>query len=220
MAIKSVPVSGAGGAAAPIRILVWDLPVRVTHWLLLVCFVGAYITAEEDSYRYLHITFGYTMAALVCFRIFWGVIGSRHALFKDFVRGPRAVVRYLRSLLTRSPERYIGHNPAGAVAILLLLGLPLIIIGLGVAMENHVGGEWVEEAHGLAANIMIAVIGVHVAGVLIESWIHRENLIGEMFSGRKLGTPAQATRSTWLSIALFMTVLLSMFWWFRLTAWS
>lgn len=218
MAAKSEPHAEVGAPETPKRILVWDIPVRLTHWLLLVCFTGAYITAEEDSYRYLHLTFGYTMAALVCFRIFWGVIGSEHALFKDFVRGPRAVIRYLRSLLTRSPERYIGHNPAGAMAILALLGLPLIITSLGVAMENHVGGEWVEEAHGLTANILMAVIVVHVAGVLIESRIHRENLIGEMFSGRKFGTPAEATRSSWLSIAFFMTALLSMFWWLRMTA--
>lgn len=197
------------------RILVWDAPVRLSHWLMVVSFVGAYVTAEDDSLRSLHITLGYTLAGLVAFRIFWGIIGTRHALFKNFVRGPHAVMRYLRSLLTGKPEEYAGHNPAGALAIVTLLGMTVIVTALGLATELLDTSGWLKEAHEFAANVMLAIVVIHVTGVLVGSWLHHENLIGAMFTGRKLGSPDQSIeRSMWL-VAIILIALLAEFWWLQ-----
>src|SRR6476619_3658006 len=82
-------------------ILVWDAPVRVFHWLMVLAFAGAYLSAESERWRLLHVTLGYTMAGLVAFRIVWGLVGTRHARFSRFVRGPAAVAGYVRGLIQR-----------------------------------------------------------------------------------------------------------------------
>src|SRR4051812_17502581 len=76
------------------QVLVWDLPVRAFHWLIALCFAGAWLTAESEQWQLLHVTLGYTMAILVVFRLVWGMVGSRYARFSSFVRGPAAVARY------------------------------------------------------------------------------------------------------------------------------
>ena len=109
---------------APTRpILVWDAPVRVFHWLMVASFATAYLTAETERWRLLQVSAGYTLAGLVVFRLLWGLFGTRHARFVNFVRGPRAVVAYLKSLLARHPQHHVGHNPAGALAIVMMLAV-------------------------------------------------------------------------------------------------
>jgi cytochrome b len=196
-------------------VLVWDAPVRVFHWLMVLSFAGAYLTAESERWRLLHVTLGYTMVGLVGFRIVWGLIGSRHARFSSFVRGPAGVVRYVRKLFKGQPEHHVGHNPAGALAIIALLGLTLAIGASGWAVYNDVGAEWIEDLHEGAANFMLAVVGVHVAGVLISSWLHRENLVGSMVSGRKPGRPEDGVRNAWRSLAALMLVAVLAFWWLQ-----
>ena len=197
------------------RILVWDAPVRVFHWLIVLSFAGAWLTAESERWRLLHVTLGYTMAGLVGFRILWGLVGTRHARFSSFVRSPAAVGRYLRAMLRGQPEHHIGHNPAGALAIVALLGLALAIAASGWAVFNDAGGGWMEGIHEISANVMLAVAGVHVAGVLFASRLHHENLIGAMFTGRKPGRPEEAVRSAWHSVAVLMLVAVLGFWWLQ-----
>ncbi|HEX7438554.1 MAG TPA: cytochrome b/b6 domain-containing protein [Caldimonas sp.] len=197
------------------KVLVWDAPVRVFHWLMVASFAGAWLTAESERWRPLHVTLGDTMAGLVAFRILWGLVGTRHARFSSFVRGPAVVARYVRAMLRGQPERHTGHNPAGALAILALLGLTLAIGVSGWATFNHVGGGWFEEAHEIAANVMLAVVGVHVAGVLLTSWLHRENLVGAMATGRKPGRPEDGVRNAWRTVAAAMLVGVFGFWWLQ-----
>lgn len=194
------------------RILVWDAPVRVFHWLMVLSFAGAYLTAETERLRLVHVTLGYTMAGLVLFRILWGLAGTRYARFSSFVRGPGAVMRYLGSLLRGRPEHHVGHNPAGALAIIALLGLTLAVTAAGYALYNELGGDWLEEVHEAAANIMLAVVGIHVAAVVLSSWLHRENLVGSMISGRKPGRPDEGIRSAWRTVAALMLVAVLGFW--------
>lgn len=194
------------------RILVWDLPVRLSHWLMVACFAGAWITAEGDRWRRLHAVLGYTMALLAAFRIFWGVIGTRHAKFKNFVRGPRETWGYVRQMLRGDPPHYTGHNPAGAVAIVALLAMTLAVTYFGwLAYTTH--ADWLGETHELLANLMIALIGLHVAGALAGSWLHHENLVRAMVTGRKLGRPDEATERPMLLVALIMLACLLEFWW-------
>lgn len=197
------------------RVLVWDIPVRLFHWLMVLSFAGAYLSAESERWRLLHVTLGYTLAGLVIFRILWGFVGTRYARFSNFVRGPKAVARYVGTLLHKQPEHHTGHNPAGALAILGILGLALLVAVSGWAVYNDVGGDWFEEAHEFAANAMLAIVGIHIAGVLVSSWMHRENLIGAMFSGRKTGQPNDGIRRSWWSVAGVMLVLVLGFWWLQ-----
>lgn len=196
-------------------ILVWDAPVRVFHWLMVLSFAGAYITSESERWRLIHTTLGYTMAGLLVFRLLWGLVGTRHARFTSFVRGPAAVVRYMRSMASGAPAHFTGHNPAGAVAIVLMLMAGAVIAATGWATYNEIGGEWLSEVHEGAANFMLAVVGVHVAGVLLASRLHRENLARAMVTGRKRGAPEESARWSWwpLALALFVTVLV--FWWLQ-----
>lgn len=207
--------SARAAASAPRKVLVWDAPVRVFHWLMVLGFAGAYLTAESERWRLAHVTLGYTMAGLVAFRIVWGLIGTRHARFAAFVRGPSAVANYLRSLFGARPEHHAGHNPAGALAIIALLGLTLAVTAAGWAAFNDVGGHALEAFHEGAANVMLAVVGIHVAGVLFGSWRHRANLIGAMVTGRKPGRPEDGVRHAWRSVAALMLVAVLGFWWLQ-----
>jgi cytochrome b len=216
--MKTMSASLADPAVALLAkpaVLVWDLPVRVFHWLMVLSFAGAYLTAESERWRLVHVTLGYTMVGLVGFRLVWGMVGSRYARFSNFVRGPAAIARYLRSLVSSRPEHHIGHNPAGALAILALLGLTVAIGISGWSVYNDIGGGWSEEFHEVAANIMLAVIGVHIAGVLLSSWLHRENLAGSMITGRKPGRHEDGVRSAWRTVAMLMLIAVLGFWWLQ-----
>jgi cytochrome b len=174
------------------RILVWDLPVRLGHWLMVGGFALAWATGESESWRLVHVGAGATVVAVALFRVLWGVIGSRHARFADFVRGPAAVADYLAGMLRAAPPHHTGHNPAGALAIVALLALAIMTGASGWLTYQELGGEWLEEFHEAAAAAMLAVVVVHVGGVALGSVMHRENLVGAMFSGRKQGAATEA----------------------------
>jgi cytochrome b len=197
------------------QVRVWDAPVRVFHWLMALCFAGAYITSDSETWRLLHVTLGYTLGGLVVFRLLWGLVGSRYARFASFVRGPRAVLRYLRSLTAKQPEHHLGHNPAGALAIVLLLALGLVMVASGWAVYNDLGPQWLEDLHELAGNTMLAVVVVHLLGVLTASWLHHENLVRSMVTGFKAGTTREAIGSNWRAVAAAVVLSVLGFWWFQ-----
>jgi len=131
-------------------IKVWDPLVRIFHWSLVAFFAIAFVTGEEEGA--LHIYAGYAVIDLVLFRILWGFVGTEHARFKDFVFGPTKVVQYLKSLASGSPQRYVGHNPAGGYMVVLLLVTLLVVTVTGLKAYGT-------EGHGpLAANAEISVI--------------------------------------------------------------
>ena len=197
------------------KVLIWDAPVRVFHWLMVASFAGAWLTAESERWRMVHVTLGYTMGGLVVFRLLWGLMGTRHARFANFVRGPATVLRYLRGILSGKPEHHTGHNPAGALAILALLGFTLVVTASGWATFNEIGGRWPEKLHEAAASVMLAIVAAHVAGAIFTSLQHRENLIGAMISGRKLARPEEAVRSAWRTVAAMMLLAVLGFWWLQ-----
>lgn len=185
------------------RILVWDAPTRVFHWALALSFVGAFVTADSERLRDVHVVLGYTVFGLIAFRLIWGVVGTRYARFTSFAFGPRAVLAYLKSLLTLRPQHFLGHNPAGSIAIYALLALGLLTGLTGYAHYNELGGEWLEDLHEGLANAMLAVVFVHIAGVIVSSLLHRENLARAMVTGYKTGEPAGAIRGArWIVAAL------------------
>ncbi|MEY4749061.1 MAG: hypothetical protein RIQ60_1275 [Pseudomonadota bacterium] len=200
---------------APRGTLVWDAPVRVFHWLMVLCFAGAWLTAESERLRLVHVTLGYSMAGLVAFRLIWGVIGTRHARFSSFVRGPAAVWTYLRSLLDGRPQHHVGHNPAGGLAILALLGLTAGVVASGWANFNDLSGDWVAEAHELVAQALLLLVVVHVAAVFGSSLLHGENLVRAMITGRKPGLPADGARRAWTPVAAVLLAAVLGFWWLQ-----
>lgn len=198
--------------AADRKLLVWDAPVRLFHLLMIASFALAWITAESDAWLALHIASGTTMAVLVAFRLVWGLVGTRHARFVNFVRGPREALGYLGSLLRGRPEHHTGHNPAAAWAILALLALTALVVGSGWALIGGLGGHFVEEAHEVLAAAMLALVGVHVLGVLVHSLVHRENIVAAMIDGRKRGAPDQGIRRAWTLVAVLMLAALVALW--------
>jgi cytochrome b len=200
-------------ASAAGKVLIWDAPVRVFHWLMVLSFAGAWLTAESERWRLAHVTLGYTMAGLVAFRILWGWIGTRHARFSSFVHGPAAAARYLRSLARRRPEHHAGHNPAGALAIVALLAMTLVVAASGWATYAQLGSDWWEELHEGAANLMLGIVAVHVGAVLLASWLHRSNLIATMVTGRRRGSAEDGVRNAWRSVAAVMLAAVMAFWW-------
>jgi cytochrome b len=198
------PADASSGRLQGGRPLVWDAPVRMFHWLAVLCFAGAWLTAESEAWRLVHVTLGYTLAGLVAFRLTWGFLGTTHARFADFVRGPAAATAYLHSLLAGKPQPHAGHNPAGAWAIVALLTLAAGVTATGWMTYAEWGGEAFEDAHEAVANLMLALVGVHVAAVLVSSWLHRDNLVLAMFTGRKAAAPSEGIRSAWHGLAVLM----------------
>jgi cytochrome b len=159
---------------------------------LVTCFFIAWATGDEI--RWLHMRVGYIIIALVLCRIAWGFVGSRHARFTDFVPGPRRFISYCRDLLRFRARRYLGHNPAGGAMIVALLFMLTVTAGSGYLMTTDAfwGVEWVENLHKAAVNMMIGLVGLHVAGVVLSGLAHRENLIRAMITGRKRLDPDEA----------------------------
>ena len=181
------------------QLKVWDPLVRIFHWTLVAGFFLAFIT--EDDFLMVHVLAGYLILALLVIRILWGFVGTRYARFSDFVYRPAAVMQFIKDTLSLKGKRYIGHNPAGGAMIIMLL-VSLILSGLtGLLVygaAEHAGplagwfgvrgGFWAElweEVHEFFANFTLLLVIVHVFGVLLESVLHKENLVTAMISGRK-----------------------------------
>lgn len=181
------------------KMKVWDPFVRFFHWALVSLVAVAYFT--QDHFLDLHVLAGLLILGLIFFRTLWGLIGTPHARFSDFIFRPRVVFEYLKDLVTLKAKRYIGHGPAGgAMVIALLLGLlATTLSGLALfggqeyqgplaGLMAGLGGVWSEAAEGVHeffAGMILFLASVHVLGVLFSSWAHHENLIKAMFTGKK-----------------------------------
>ncbi len=207
--------NSSAGDTTQRRILVWDAPVRLFHWLFAACFAGAWLTAESEHWRLVHVALGYTAGGLVIFRMAWGLVGTKYARFSSFVCGPTSVRKYLLGILLGHPQRHVGHNPAGAVVIVTMLALACALTMTGWATYNDVGGNWLGEVHEVLASLMLALVAVHVAGVIVSSRLHRENLVGAMLSGYKTGHPDEGIRRAWKSVAAIMLAGVLAFWWWQ-----
>jgi len=185
------------------EIRVWDPLVRTGHWLLATAVIIAWFVDEP---LWLHTWLGYIAIALVLVRIVWGFIGPDYARFASFVRGPRVTFGYFADLIRFSSKRYLGHSPAGAVMIIALLVMVAVTAVTGMASLAATSGEGplagvitkveranteedqellIEEVHETAANVTMVLILLHIAGVALASFAHRENLVAAMITGRK-----------------------------------
>jgi cytochrome b len=164
---------------------VWDRFVRLFHWCTAGLVLLAFLTTDDA--RWLHEFAGYAVLVLIVARGVWGIVGTRHALFISFIAGPRAVLRYLTLLRAGRAPRHLGHNPAGGAMIVALLVLLIIVsVSGGLSQTDaYFGMPWVDHLHHISAHLLLGLIGLHVAGVIISSWVHRENLVLAMITGRK-----------------------------------
>lgn len=181
------------------KIKVWDIFVRVFHWSLVSAFTMAYLT--EDEFSKIHVIAGYVIVGLVITRLIWGLIGSKHARFSDFISNPMAVIHYLKAVIKLRAKHYIGHNPAGGAMVLMLLAsismtllFGLLTYGVGefsgplsslATSFSHSTANFFKEAHEFFANFTVILIVFHVIGVAVASFQHKENLVKSMITGYK-----------------------------------
>ncbi|WP_027487583.1 cytochrome b/b6 domain-containing protein [Allorhizobium undicola] len=167
------------------RVKVWDPFVRLFHWGLVAAIIIAWFSA--DGVRNLHEFAGYMAAGLIVLRLALGLMGSRYARFRQFIRSPRHVLAYVRDVLRHRERRYLGHNPLGALMVVFLLAIVSCIALTGYLQTTDAfwGVEWVEELHEGLVNVLLLSVLVHVGGVVHASLRHRENLVAAMVVGSK-----------------------------------
>lgn len=215
----SAKLSASGPARAQ---RVWDLPTRLFHWALVAVVVLQFGTAEFGwlSMEW-HYRFGYATLALLLFRIAWGFVGSQTSRFADFVRGPLALARYLRAEMSRHASAQVGHNPLGGWSVLVMLFVLLaqVVSGLfasdGIDTDGpfaeRVSGAWVKLAtrlHHLGESVLLALIGLHVAAVLLHWLLRHDNLVLPMITGTKrVDAPALRFVGSWRALALFVAAI-------------
>lgn len=164
---------------------VWDPFVRVFHWALAASFALAWLTAEDGER--LHTTAGYLAGGLVIMRVVWGFIGPRYARFAQFVRLPAATIAYLRATAGGNEQRFLGHNPAGGAMIVVLLVAIAATSASGWLLTTDAlwGSAAMQRAHSVLAHALVALVVMHVAGVVLASRRHHENLVRAMVVGKK-----------------------------------
>lgn len=179
------------------RVRVWDAPTRLFHWAIVLLVPLQWWTAEEEKLD-LHITLGMVTVGLLLFRLFWGLIGSSTARFASFVKGPRTVIAYLRG----RTGPVLGHNPLGALSVLALLGVLAVQVGLGLFASDEDGlyggafahlidpdrSEEMAELHEAMFDVLLVLIGLHVAAILYYALVRRDYLVAPMIIGRRDAT--------------------------------
>jgi cytochrome b len=207
---------------------VWDIPVRSFHWLLAFSILGLFITGKlGGNWMEWHKKIGFFVLGLIAFRVIWGFVGSEHARFKNFVRGPATVIAYAKNLFTEKSEKYIGHNPMGGLSVLALLaavgfqavtGLfsndDIMLEGPYASMVSKALSDQMTKLHHLNSNLILILIGVHLSAIGFYAVYKQENLIEAMITGEKMveadyekpskgrqfeAKSAEKTRPIWLS---------------------
>jgi cytochrome b len=187
--------------SASVRVRTWDAPLRLVHWLIVVCVATSWWTAENDELEY-HRYSGYVLLGLLLFRLYWGFVGGDTARFANFIKGPKAILAYVRGLPQRAGAAHFsvpGHNPLGALSVIALLALLIAQVGLGLfagdidgiesgPLSSFVSFETTRTCAGLHEklfNVLLVFIAVHVAAVLFYLIFKRDNLIAAMIHGRR-----------------------------------
>lgn len=217
MAEVEAPVAATSVAAVKL----WDLPVRLVHWAIVLLLAGLWWSAEEGDLT-LHKQLGMMMLILIVFRLLWGLIGSSSARFAGFLRGPRAVIGYARGLFGRAGEPVVGHNPLGGWSAMILLALLAFQVGLGLIAQDTDGlesgplnhlvdydtAEWARETHELIFNLLLGLSVLHVLAIAFYLIFKRDNLISPMLTGKRRFTSAVAAPkfAPWWLAALCLIV--------------
>jgi cytochrome b len=205
-------VCTAAAMAKPATRRTVDAPTRMFHWLLALSFIGAYLTADGERFRLLHVTLGYTVAGLLAFRVLWGLMGPRHARLSGLWRKLQGLPLWLRSLKDGTPNWRLAQNLllALGVAVLLALIVPLTLSGYGTYSEWT--GEWLEEVHEFLGNAMLVVVLGHVGLILILSLLRGRNQAKPMVTGRADGVGPDLVRRNHGALAWLLLAAVLAFW--------
>ena len=182
---RGEPIRAPADKTASRTVEVWDLPLRLWHWALVICVLIAWFT--PTVYDGLHRIVGYSVIGLLAFRLIWGFWGSRYSRFRMVGVRLRAAPNYLWNLRRGITGRYIGLNPAGTLMLVALL-VSLAVSAITGAMSVTVtffGVWWIEDTHAYSSDAVIVLVVLHIAGVVLMGGLQRENLIRAMFTGRK-----------------------------------
>ncbi len=200
------------------RALVWDLPVRVMHWTLVLAVAGAWATQElEGDWFEYHLWCGYVVLCVAATRVAWGFVGTRHARFAAFVRGPGAVIGYARGLLQGRAAPHAGHNPLGALMVLALLAMLLAQAVTGLFANDQImstgplfgyvtseTSDRLTTIHKQLFDVLLGAVCLHVLAALLYLFVKHDNLILPMITGRKPAAQVSpeeriSTSRTWLA---------------------
>ena len=211
-----------------VRVKLWDLPVRLTHWGFVGLIIALWWTWKHEQMS-LHVWLGNITLGLVVFRILWGVLGSSPARFAGFVKGPVGVGRYLGALVSKSGQPVVGHNPMGGWSVVALLGALLAEVMLGLFSADTDGlssgplnykvsdslGETLTHWHGLMFYGLLALIVLHLAAIAFYLLVKRENLIGPMITGaRRFAEPVTPPRFAPLwRLLVCIVIAMGAMWW-------
>jgi cytochrome b len=189
-------------------VLIWELPVRLFHWAIVALVAAAYLTWRLNWMGW-HVWIGYAALTAVLFRILWGFWGGECARFARFAAGPRAALAHLRHLTRREPDRQLGHNPAGAWMVWLLLTALLVETLSGLIINNDIADEGpltevmpaalsnaITAAHSIAWDALATAIALHIIAILLYALLKRQNLLSPMISGYKQLPPEVAPPRT------------------------
>ncbi len=178
--------------------LIWDLPIRLWHWLFAGLLLAAGLIAfgldEHSSLFPYHSLLGLVLGFLIVLRLIWGVIGTRHARFGSLPLAPRALLSYLRGIALGHAPRSSGHNPAAAYATIAMLILTVAICGSGIALSR--GYKGLKETHEACVYAIFAVAAAHILGLVLHTIRHREPIALSMIHGKKLAGPEHAIGSS------------------------
>ncbi len=216
--LSQLNADGPSPSAATRPVTVWDLPLRLFHWALLLLFLVAYETGSRPQYYGMHEAAGLALFGLLIFRLIWGFIGNRAARFSSFLKGPRAVAAHIRELLQGHTPPAAGHNPLGGWAVMVMLLLLLIesVSGLFSSTFDYSGplaplvsDDWADRmatVHAVNLDLLLAMIGLHLIGIVLTSILERANLVASMIHGRKhlaaAAGPQSVRGNPWIRAAL------------------
>lgn len=194
---------------------VTDAATRTLHWLMALSFTGAYLTADGERWRLVHVTLGYTLAGLLVARVLWGLFGPRHARLSALWRKLQGLPAWLQSLAAvRSPSALQtvwrpGQNLLMALAVALILALVVPLSLSGYAVWDEWGGEWLEEVHEFFGNTLLFVVLAHIGLIALLSALRRKNQALPMLTGRVQGPGPDLAKSNhgWLAAAVLACVL-------------
>jgi cytochrome b len=212
------------GSDSSARVAIWDWPVRICHWLFVLLIPLAWWTAEEHMFDW-HLLIGIALLLLLVFRLIWGLVGSSTARFATFLGGPRTAFAYVRGRSTKQ----IGHNPLGGWSVVALLAAMLVQVGLGLFATDDDGlesgplnhlvdydtAERITELHEATFNVLLALIGLHIAAILFYAIVKRDDLVRPMVTGRGKG-PAGAEPmrpASLVRFAIAATLACAFTWW-------
>ncbi|MEX2410546.1 MAG: cytochrome b/b6 domain-containing protein [Candidatus Paceibacterota bacterium] len=198
------------------KIAVYDLPIRIFHWLFAFLFLGAYIIAEnidDESVLFsYHIMAGLTIVFMLVLRIIWGVAGTTYARFSSFKLKPIELIQYFKDAIVKKTKRYLGHNPASSYAAIVMFISAFGLAITGILMSSGNGNDFYEETHELLANLFLITVIIHVGGIIYHHLKHKDSLWSSMLDGKKKSLPGASGINNMKTMTGIIFLVLTLSW--------